>query len=589
MSDLNLQLISSQDRSLLQKVMERNNRFANSIESTNPAFLPPLEIRLLIVADNRLNFSDSAWGLSTFLDSILLPPPRPYLKIRLTVAARDVDPEKITDEALGKGEAWYETATTIRGFRFDKIEHFDPLDFDQVWLFGDYVSSPNVINPTKWDRAPSNAEIAALCAFMDAGGGLFATGDHGGIGSALCGFVPRVRSMRKWFKESGPFGEPQGVPMSNQDRHDTNQPSPDNPVSGSETDDVPQRIVPLIVGRRSGGRTFTSPHPLLLGKNGVIDVMPDHPHEGECILPLELTRTTFGVEPATPTVSFVEFPPSASDPPNPVLPEIVATSFVAAGKNGNSNDKHLATNAHVFGSICVYDGWKAAGPGVGRVVTDATWHHFINLNLVGGPSSSGTGFLASPEGRAHLENIREYYRNLVLWLMPKRISEEAILRATWICLWENRMLENVTAGGPIALESVDSATLLAIGKHSRRVLGDFIGPAHFADWLVLRLEKRLPAEVLDWIRHWPRHTCSAPIELEPWLFLDSLFDFAVGGVVVAIRQRFPDAHSLSKDDTIKLLPELVGAGIDGGLKRAGLSLSAAQRVLAAAEAACNAL
>ena len=38
---------------------------------------------------------------------------------------------------------------------------------------------------------------------MDGGGGLFATGDHGALGKALCGEVPRARSMRRWDDSSG--------------------------------------------------------------------------------------------------------------------------------------------------------------------------------------------------------------------------------------------------------------------------------------------------------------------------------------------------------------------------------------------------
>lgn len=70
-----------------------------------------------------------------------------------------------------------------------------------------------------------------------------------------------------------------------------------------------------------------------------------------------------------------------------------------AAKTRDSADKKAPFNAHTFGAICAYDGWRAGPNGVGRVVTDATWRHFINLNLVGGPPSGGGGFPVSPEGR----------------------------------------------------------------------------------------------------------------------------------------------------------------------------------------------
>ena len=80
---------------------------------------------------------------------------------------------------------------------------------------------------------------------------------------------------------------------------------------------------------------------------------------------------------------------------------------------------------HSFGGISAYDGHRS---GVGRVVTDATWHHFVNINLVGDIGEpEGTvkslGFLASASGQAHFEEIKTYYRNIATWLArPENIS-----------------------------------------------------------------------------------------------------------------------------------------------------------------------
>jgi len=48
---------------------------------------------------------------------------------------------------------------------------------------------------------------------------------------------------------------------------------------------------------------------------------------------------------------------------------------------------------------------------VGRVVTDATWHHFVNINIKPGMSQLA--------GR-NLDDIHQYYVNLATWLMPKK-------------------------------------------------------------------------------------------------------------------------------------------------------------------------
>jgi hypothetical protein len=72
-----------------------------------------------------------------------------------------------------------------------------------------------------------------------------------------------------------------------------------------------------------------------------------------------------------------------------------------------------------FISICAFDGQRAS---VGRVVTDATWHHFVNINLDGtgtSPAKSGLQIPgAPPTDSPELTRIRHYYGNLANWLMP---------------------------------------------------------------------------------------------------------------------------------------------------------------------------
>jgi len=87
--------------------------------------------------------------------------------------------------------------------------HFDAVDltvYDEIWLFGDegYDGSP-VGPPVGGTGEPgglTNSELAAITKFMAGGGGLFATGDHDGLGSGMSGNIPRVRYMRKWFSPS---------------------------------------------------------------------------------------------------------------------------------------------------------------------------------------------------------------------------------------------------------------------------------------------------------------------------------------------------------------------------------------------------
>jgi hypothetical protein len=168
---------------------------------------------------------------------------------------------------------------TYENFRFD-MDGFNLDDYDQVWLFGLWGEDhPGGL---------TEAELAVLTAWMNNGGGVFATGDHGTLGAALCKDVPRVRSMRRWISAQNP--PPQHGPA----RHVTIQPATEGQGSGyeiipvhNERDSIPQPISPTTWFLRNEadeqGRLLKveTVHPLLCGIGGAITVLPDHPHEGE--------------------------------------------------------------------------------------------------------------------------------------------------------------------------------------------------------------------------------------------------------------------------------------------------------------------
>jgi hypothetical protein len=93
-----------------------------------------------------------------------------------------------------------------------------------------------------------------------------------------------------------------------------------------------------------------------------------------------------------------------------------------------------------FPVIGAYDG---DGAGVGRVIVDSTWHHWLSLNVTGRPEfilefehgreyppgmmlappidpRKELGFLATSVGRAAYRKIQNYWINVALWLMPRR-------------------------------------------------------------------------------------------------------------------------------------------------------------------------
>jgi hypothetical protein len=97
------------------------------------------------------------------------------------------------------------SATIAGPFHFDDPS-INLAVYNEIWLFGDegydfYPVSP----PDPATREPSGltkSELAAITNFMQAGGGLFAVGDHDGLGSGMSGRIPRLQYMRKWYSPS---------------------------------------------------------------------------------------------------------------------------------------------------------------------------------------------------------------------------------------------------------------------------------------------------------------------------------------------------------------------------------------------------
>jgi hypothetical protein len=110
-----------------------------------------------------------------------------------------------------------------------------------------------------------------------------------------------------------------------------------------------------------------------------------------------------------------------------------------------------------FIAICAYDGQMA---NVGRVVTDATWHHFVNINIKPGMSA-----LAGRD----LADIKQYYANLATWLMPKKVR--FCFRFPWILteLLNYPLFEEIS---PIPREKLDGPRLRNIGALVERALLD---------------------------------------------------------------------------------------------------------------------
>jgi hypothetical protein len=302
---------------------------------------------------------------------------------------------------------------TIAG-NFNFATSVNLSDYDQIWMFG-YDGSN--FGGSGMLNFIADSELTALTKFMDGGGGVFATGDHDGLGSLMCGRIPRVRTMRKWFAASDndsrvPAAAPRNWPGAGPTRADTLQPDLSNAFHfDNQSDDTPQ---PLTF---PGGVA----HTILQGDNGPITGFPDHMHEGEVILPWDMTLTAA----SDPSLSFapggfVEYPTLNGFQ---ATPEIIATGKVIGGHatpiEGSTceqinffNETELTVANDNLNILCVYDGHSV---GVGRVVTDSSFHHYLDLNLTGDPCGVAykqQGFTGSQV----LTDLQTFFINTVVWL-----------------------------------------------------------------------------------------------------------------------------------------------------------------------------
>ena len=189
--------------------------------------------------------------------------------------------------------------------------------------------------------------------------------------------------MRAWTNAQGvpPIGTPARI--------DTHRPANPAEMAGTEviefsrqSDAVPQPIqwVPWLSFRHPWFTRWQRPHPVLCHPQlGPIDVMPDHAHEG--VVFDHVAQPAVGLAAITlgnsynfgGGVSGDEYPTVDGVQP---LPMVIAHGRTLADpplihEKGDSPAKR-------FAMISVYDGHRAD---VGRVATDSTWHHWMNINI----------------------------------------------------------------------------------------------------------------------------------------------------------------------------------------------------------------
>lgn len=484
------------------------------------------QLEILIVVDGPISFgpqhSDGPpFGFSEVMRALAVHPS--WVKFKVTRAHRGTDPTNFA--ALSAADKALLTPHH-QNFRFTQTG-FDINKFDEVWLVGfDRRSAPSSM---------SDQELRIVSEYMNAGGGVFATGDHEDLGYALAGRVPRVRSMRKWYWATAPGNGPSvdgGPPQlrapdgATSSRHDTVREGHDTGFQfEDQSDDVPQIIEPVMhsfsVLTGHATKTTSFPHPLLCGPKGIIKVLPDHPHEGECVVPSDLSRSyTFA------GYTIQEYPNLPGG--GPLAPEIVAYGDVIGG---HTTDAKPTVNARRFAVIGAYDGHRAS---VGRVAVDSTWHHLFDVNLTGAedaPTGSikSKGFPASAAGIAAFEDIKSYFRNIAIWIARPSAQQAMMADALWNARWGGLVLEGVT----------QSTSVFLAGAYARDALGRIATQCQITKFrLDIPWELPLPIPLPD---PWDKPRPGPGPGPDPTPFIDTkvIEDALLGGAILGLVRAFP--------------------------------------------------
>jgi hypothetical protein len=229
-------------------------------------------------------------------------------------------------------------------------------DYDVIWIIAD--EGINGGSPSPTDVPVTPAELEAVAKFMqEDGGGVFAVGDHDGIGPYMCRHLPRIRTMRWWVyggdslhpSDQQPDARGQifatnwsasGSAATPPDRNDTLRPDKADGLFYFEdqSDQMPQPVLAQDGSKLSSAAVV---HSVMRGAGGVvIPNFPDHMHEGEATD----FQTIMGDAPTTP------FNPNdgAGNPTKYAVPTGYA---VVGGKQTNQASGFAATAYDEFPNV----------------------------------------------------------------------------------------------------------------------------------------------------------------------------------------------------------------------------------------------
>jgi hypothetical protein len=513
-------------------------------------------IRILIVADGNINFGEGKFGLSELINKALHPSAAPWENLIIVTAHRSANDE----------------SSDIPGFRFDTTPD-PPYDrpftiefYDQVWLFGyERTGSEGAI-------VEGSAEFEALVNFMNDGGGVFATGDHLNLGGAMSSKLPRVRKMRRWEFRNTPG-------LNDATRIDTLREGIDPGYQfDDQSDHIPQEIYPNY---KISNSCAPEPHHLLAFGRDAIKVLPDHMHEGVCVVPDDLT-TTYESDGKT----FQEFPAEPKTKER-LAPEVVAVAVAPGGLFVNVGPVvRPPVTPRCYNVIVAYDGHlvelvvngQAKRKGIGRVVVDASFHHFTNINLNGAESGNPQrkGFYDScGNPTKDYVAIKQYYRNIVTWLCPPDVKFKYYKNLLLALRYMSPLDEEISPGDDFTLEDI-----LYIGAVTYKAITERFSQAEAEEcaWAAFcTLPKKRQRKVDEFINPWTQSLLSTGV-LGQFLDFKVIPKLLLGSAMLGIAKELPEStpdvsrELRAKEKKGKRVQDFIATGVELGLIALGDTL-----------------
>jgi hypothetical protein len=199
--------------------------------------------------------------------------------------------------------------------------------------------------------------------------------------------------------------------------------------------------------------------------------MPDHAHEGWCVPSPDLSaKKRFKNE--------AEYPEALDGGAKPA-PEIIAYGSNLGSADWNF-DKGAQPARHDNPMVAVYDGHRA---GVGRVATDSTWHHWMDVNIDNLRAANNDDW----------KKISRYFINLAVWLNPPGFNTQCLYLSVVTSHFEVVGLQEFHA----------EAAVPELGRALRAHLVKYYGPCWVTEriWdLAVELEQIPRPALLDLVK-----------------------------------------------------------------------------------------